>query len=500
HVALTPQTVAGNDNTYKGQTQPFPLPPLGSSYRGSESDDYLFCRAKRCACTPVEYTTAHLECYQIFLRVCHLGKIQKEHALQKLWISTAWRLPWKDAISMPASTIDIPTNQKSLQIIGQLFGITFLHRLPRELLLTIWGESKTSLFWRCMSIIRLVTEFETNSSELQIKPLDQVASWHRNGKLECAPASTAYPFTQLTIDQEGIKEIERLRCKPQYTGDTCNHSTFIVEEGLSFHGIEAHIQDGRLRLRKTQIQPNYPYIWNTPAPPRLSLCRGSMSHSLPSWRLQAVNTQKIAGITFFFIQDRLYDIYIHDSDKSSANDLYEQLPPDIRRDAIWIYLPIGTADRMLVLGTRFISMSEYNVLVRMEKAGDVVIGRNCFFSEADFHPELLWPGDWPSSRPDQCLSGDGPVTLLYGKRVRGFFEIPLLGAYCESGTWTLPEPFMLEKPTPERFDRIGYYSRTPLDQIAESSVYYVPGSGRCRGILLRYKNGGCRAVGQCRVN
>ncbi|UKZ83606.1 hypothetical protein TrVFT333_011415 [Trichoderma virens FT-333] len=214
----------------------------------------------------------------------------------------------------------------------------------------------------------------------------------------------------------------------------------------------------------------------------------------------AVNTQKIAGITFFFIQDRLYDIYIHDSDKSSANDLYEQLPPDMRRDAIWIYLPIGTADRMLVLGTRFISMSEYNVLVRMEKAGDVVIGRNCFFSEADFHPELLWPGDWPSSRPDQCLSGDGPVTLLYGKRVRGFFEIPLLGAYCESGTWTLPEPFMLEKPTPERFDRIGYYSRTPLDQIAESSVYYVPGSGRCRGILLRYKNGGCRAVGQCRVN
>ncbi|KAL7913608.1 hypothetical protein GGI35DRAFT_490171 [Trichoderma velutinum] len=489
----------GENHVYKGRTQPFPLPPLGSAYR--PSNEYLFCRMKCCSCdSSVEYTTVHLDCYQIFLRVCDFGKIQQEYALHKLWISVAWRLPWKNAFSMPGSNVYIPTSPKSLEISGQLFGITFLHRLPQELVLTIWRESKDSLFWRCMSIIRMVTEFETNSSELQIKPLDQVFSWRRNGKLECAPASAMYPVTRLTIDQEGIKEVERLRCRPQYTGEANGHSTFIVEEGSSLRGIEAQLKDGRLRLQTTQIQPKYPYVWNTPAPPRLSLCTAHIPDVFKTWQLQVVNAQKIVGITFFFLKDRLYDLYIHDSDESSAKALYEQLSLDMQIGAFWIYLPIGATDRILVLGTRFISLSEYNILVRMEKAGDVVIGRNCFFSEDDYHHEGLLPEDWPSSRADQCLSGDGPVTLVYGEREQGFLDIPLFGAYSESGSWTLPEPFMLEKPTPERFDRFGYYSRTPLSQIAKSTVYCVPGTGGCRGILLRYKNGGCRAVGQCRVN
>ncbi|KAM6487043.1 hypothetical protein HDV62DRAFT_140691 [Trichoderma sp. SZMC 28011] len=489
----------GKTHVYKGQTKPFPLPPMGSAYR--PSNEYLFCRMKRCSCdSSIEYTTVHFECYQIFLRVCEFGKLQQEYALQKLWISTAWRLPWKNAFFMPASNVYIPTSPRSLELSGQLFGIPFLHRLPQELLLPIWRESKDSLFWRCMSIIRMVTEFETNTPELQIEPLDQVVSWRRNGKLECAPASAMHPITKLTIDQEGIKKVERLSCRPQYTGETHSDSTFIVEEGSSLHGIEAQLQDGRLRLQTTQIQPKYPYIWNTPAPPRFSLCNAQIPDVFETWKLQALNTQKIVGITFFFLQDKLYDLYIHDSDESSANALYEQLSPDVQRGAFWIYLPIGTTDRILVLGTRFISRSEYNVLIRMEKAGDVVIGRNCFFSEDDYHHDGLLPEDWPSNRVDQCLSGEGPVTLVYGEREQGYLEIPLFGAYCESGSWTLPEPFMLEKPTPERFDRFGYYSRSPLGQIAESMVYCVPDTGGCRGILLRYKNGGCRAVGQCRVN
>lgn len=198
---------------------------------------------KRCSCgSSVEYTTVHFECYQIFLRVCDFGKLQQDYALQKLWISTTWRLPWKNAFFMPASNAYIPTTPKSLELSGQLFGVPFLHRLPPELVPAIWRESKNSLFWRCMSIIRMVTEFETNTSELQIKPLDQVISWRRNGNLECAPASAMYPITKLTIDQEGIKRVERLRCRPQYTGEVHSDSTFIVEEGSSLHGIEAQFQ------------------------------------------------------------------------------------------------------------------------------------------------------------------------------------------------------------------------------------------------------------------
>lgn len=93
-----------------------------------------------------------------------------------------------------------------------------------------------------MSIIRMVTGFEANTPEPQIEPLDQVVSWRRNGKLECAPASAMYPITKLTIDQEGIKKVERLSCRPQYTGEVHSDSTFIVEEGASLNGIEAQFQ------------------------------------------------------------------------------------------------------------------------------------------------------------------------------------------------------------------------------------------------------------------
>ncbi|KAJ4856325.1 hypothetical protein T069G_09693 [Trichoderma breve] len=393
----------GENNVYKGQTQPFPFPPLGSAYR--PSNEYLFCRMKRCSCdSSIEYTTVHFECYQIFLRVCDFGELQQDYVLPKLWISTTWRLPWKNAFFMPASETYIPTSPKSLELSGQLFGVTFLHRLPLELVLAIWRESKDSLFWRCMSIIRMVTEFETGTWQIlehtpvfrcvARKPLDLMARF----------AALACPVTKVTIDQEGIKEVERLSCRPQYAGEVHSDLTFIVEEGASLHGIEAQLQvlcDGRLRLQTTQIQHKYPYIWNTPAPPRFSLCNAQIPDVFETWRLQVVNTQKIIGITFFFLDDKLYDLYIHDSDESNANALYEQLSPDVQRGAFWIYLPIGTTDRILVLGTRFISRSEYNVLVRMEKAGDVVIGRNCFFSEDDYHHDGLLPEDWPSSRADQ---------------------------------------------------------------------------------------------------
>lgn len=215
---------------------------MGSFYRQTyEHIVYLFCRDKACSCvSSAEYTTVHRECYKIFLRFYELRGIRKKDALKKLWISSAWRLPWPNAL--PMQTSYAPADTQSLQLAGRLVGISFLHRLPPELLLTIWGESKHALFWKCVSVIRLVAQVEATSSELQVGPLDQVLSWQRNGKLEFAPVSAMYPVTRLAIDQQGIKEVERLRCMPEYTGEFHSHSTFIVEDGSSLCGIEAQLQ------------------------------------------------------------------------------------------------------------------------------------------------------------------------------------------------------------------------------------------------------------------
>lgn len=136
----------------------------------------------------------------------------------------------------------------------------------------------------------------------------------------------------------------------------------------------------------------------------------------------------------------------------------------------------------------------------MEKAGDVVIGRNNYFGKYDpVQQSDIDRQRIPRGRADQCLIANGPVTLVYGEPKEGF-NIPLFGAYCKSPTLDLPRPFLLQKPIPESFDGHGYYSRAPLRRVTRCTVYHNPSSGYSRGILFEYEHGGCRTVGQCRVN
>lgn len=487
----------GEDDTYKGHLRPFLFPFMWSAHR--QSEDYLICRTNDCSCTPAsEYTALHRECYKMFLRFCELRAIRKKRAQQALWICAAWKSPWPGTLPMQAS--HAPADTQSLQLAGRLIGIPFLHRLPQELLLAVWAGSKNSLFWRCVAAIRLVAQLEASSPELQVVPLDQVLSWNRGGELESAPVSAAYPITRLTVDQEGIVKVERLRCMPRYTAEYHSHSTFIVEDGSSLCGIEAQLQNGRLRLRLTPFQLTRPYIWNTPAPPQLSLCRALVPGPFDSRRFQVVDTQKIQGITFFFLRHSMYYIHIHHSAKCSAFSVYERFSHSMREEAVWIYLPLPSTDRMLVLGTRFLREGVFNLLVRMEKAGDVFIGQNRFFREGGIVGKTdADRNNLPHLYSDQCLSANGsPVTLVYGEPKEGF-TIPLIGSYCASPTQQPPKPFGLEKPTAPLGGH-GYYSRAPLSHVARATTFLDPEHGVCRGILLHYENGGCRAVGQCRVN
>ncbi|KAL7812297.1 hypothetical protein V8C26DRAFT_407518 [Trichoderma gracile] len=487
----------GKDDTYEGHLRPFLFPFMWSAHR--QSDGYLICRTNNCNCTPAsEYTALHRECYKIFLRFCELRAIRKKRAHEALWICAAWKSPWPGTVPMQAS--HAPADAQSLQLAGRLIGLPFLHRLPPELLLAVWSGSRNALFWRCVAAIRLVAQLEASTPELQVVPLDQVLSWERGGQLESAPVTAVYPVTRLTIDQEGIVKVERLRCMPRYRAEYHSHSTFVVEDGSSLCGIEAQLQNGRLRLRFTPFQLTRPYIWNTPAPPQLSLCRALVPGSFDSRRFQVVDTQKIQGITFFFLKHTLYHIHIHHSDKSSAYSVFERLSHSMRQDAVWIYLPLPSTDRLLVLGTRFVSEGRFNLLVRMEKAGDVVIGENSFFQEGDVvNRSDVIKKNLPYLYSDQCLSANGsPVTLVYGEPKDGF-SIPLFGSYCASPTQHPPRPFGLEKPS-EPLRGHGFYSRAPLSHVARATVFLNPVQGGCRGVLLHYEDGGCRTVGQCRVN
>lgn len=255
------------------------------------------------------------------------------------------------------------------------------------------------------------------------------------------------------------------------------------------------LQDGRLHLRTTPgQQQSRPYIWDTPNPPPLSLCNIMPLGNSSSRRLHVVDTQNIQGITFFFYKSQILNIHIHSPDKPCANYAYESLDPMTPSQVTAIYLPLPPTDKMLVLGIRqSSSMVGWmdNILVRMEKAGDIVIG------ETGFPPYRSNAEGMSLGFTDECLAANGPVTLLYGES-EGRNTISAFGAYCKPGNSVdLPKPFVRETPSHTVLGLGNFYSRAPLSGIAMSTVFKDAESGDCQGILLQYENGGCRALGQC---
>lgn len=99
------------------------------------------------------------------------------------------------------------------------------------------------------------------------------------------------------------------------------------------------------------------------------------------------------------------------------------------------------------------------------------------------------------------LDISAPITLIYGE-AKGDYSMPYLGAYrrappCDSG---LPKPFLLDEPGPNPIGKDAYFSWASLVEISSTLAFYDPYTGSCRGVVFQYRNGGSRAVGECRIH
>lgn len=138
---------------------------------------------------------------------------------------------------------------------------------------------------------------------------------------------------------------------------------------------------------------------------------------------------------------------------------------------------------MLVLGLRISPTRDLNILARMEKAGDVIIG-----------PYL------PSPAKYRCLGWNAPITLVHREPEEGQ-PVSYFGAYCQPPARSkFPKYFKVYKPKSGPISKDTYPSRAPLEGLRSVEVFYDENSRYCRGMLLNYQNGGCRAVGQCRIH
>ncbi len=133
------------------------------------------------------------------------------------------------------------------------------------------------------------------------------------------------------------------------------------------------VKDEVLRLELAASSYS-PAVWNTPNPLDLQLCRAyEKKRSSQFQRFFAVELDSVRGITFFS-SHQLYGVHIHRSTAPCASLSLQRLLSRRRRSTLWCYLLITNQDRILVLGVRLSANLGFNILVRMQKAGDVIIG------------------------------------------------------------------------------------------------------------------------------
>ncbi|KAI1199602.1 hypothetical protein F5X97DRAFT_332632 [Nemania serpens] len=434
-------------------------------------------RCRWCAVSP-EFAPFHWECFEIFRNWCSL---EWADALRRLWVAAAWRTPWRGASPMPFP-IDAASSP-SLESLCIICELPQLYKLPLKLLQMIQSYSEHALLWRGAIVCEFTARIsKITPSSLLTMPLRDIVFWERGKQPQVTSSLPPLPLIRIVVDAVGISKVERISVKP-YKGECSTSCVYMVEQVQAISKYNAQFKNGFLRLELASSLYS-PAVWNTPNPPDLQLCRAYEKKSLFSYRrFFAVKLASIRGITFFFSSHQLYGVHIHRSSALCALPSLQRVPPRRRRSISWCYLPIANHDRIVVLGVRISPNQHLNLLVRMEKAGDVIVG-----------PYIPGPAE------DLCLGWHAPITLVHREPQEGQ-PVPYFGAYCHSPTRNEPpKRFQVYKPSSYPLGEDAYLSIAPLEGIRSVEVFYVQNSRHCRGMVLYYQNGCCRAVGQCRIH
>lgn len=180
----------------------------------------------------------------------------------------------------------------------------------------------------------------------------------------------------------------------------------------------------------------------------------------------------------------MFGLHVHQLGESCAMDSWTRAFSNRRRQSIvWIYVPMSKRDRPLPLGIREgLQSRTQSIVIRTKLVGDVIVGMQC-----------------KGAARDCSLGTSAPLTMIYGEPQQGNL-VGFFGAYCrvpvDKG---LTKPFSLPNPCGSPIGDEAYFSWAPLSGVSSTLVFCDESNGACRGILLRYRNGGARAVGQCRL-
>lgn len=131
----------------------------------------------------------------------------------------------------------------------------------------------------------------------------------------------------------------------------------------------------------------------------------------------------------------------------------------------------------------------FSLLIQTEKSGDIVVGPH------------------NKSFKDNCFVHTAPLTFIYQqpKRWETTNDLGFLGTYSAGEpARKMEEDFPVDRHEhspllSHSFIETIYFSWAPLEDVVSAVIFRRRSKGVTRGIVLRYLNGGSRALGDCRV-
>ncbi|KAL7927399.1 hypothetical protein ACQKWADRAFT_276567 [Trichoderma austrokoningii] len=461
---------------------------------------YLYCRFSGCelcaSSKSAPTVTIHTECVAFSAQI---ASSSEDRLLSWLWTIATWRSPWIGAPHLYKALSPVVDAGQFMLRAARACEMPGLALLPKELALMICDQSDQSRLHRCLSLwtyalwcnlgyhkspktipIREIEEWQRGSHPVMM----MMSKGARQGQVE---SDVQKPIIILCIDSQGLRSITRVQ-KGYYSTDTTTTSAndtalYVVEAAECFASTQVEYSYPFARL---QLRPEGGFrIWDTPSPPQWQECILDADYD-PAARtrshLSTIDTRSITGLTFFTCFAQVWGVHAHTKRQPFARSTFDELSPTTQAFAHWVHVPLGSKDTITAFGW---SRTYHNArfYLRLKLAGDIVLGSTYRINKENV--KLI----------------QHPLTLIYESPAGEVVSFVGGHATAEQRDDAEVEDFVPTFQYRKHPFRSASYSSAPLGNVIRAQVFYKrrASAPECRGIVLEYRNGSTRALGQCRL-
>lgn len=199
--------------------------------------------------------------------------------------------------------------------------------------------------------------------------------------------------------------------------------------------------------------------------------------------LSLASTNHAWGITVFFHSGCPIALHSHTSSAPTAIETFRRISPSVQYSCVWLYFSLSELDEVLSISTQFIDSGDFKVrqrpcrlLITTKMQGEIKLGQHLASPFSMVTTETC--------RRPLLVNNHHPFALSVYKahQTRSYQTDDIVPADTAS-------PLISD----------GYLTEASLENVAAAHVFTLSDSQLCTGILLQYKDGTSRCLGQFRL-